>query len=288
MVQLGILLALACALVANVALLCKHRGAVAAPAVDARHPLRSAVGLFRSRWWAIGFAIALAAWALHVAALALAPLSLVQAVISGGIALLALPAVWWFGHELRTREWVGLGLSAAGLAFLAVTVNGAPAHAHSDYSTSAMVSFEAAAVGVGALLLLSGKVERISSRHGVLLGAAAGLLMGVSDVAIKALTGTVPGDPLSIVSPWTLVAALGGAGAFFALARGLQIGGAIQVIALSSIAGNIAAVLGGVLVFSDPVGGDTLGIVARAAAFSAVIAAAALIPAPMRPAEARA
>jgi hypothetical protein len=112
--------------------------------------------------------------------------------------------------------------------------------------------------------------------------------MGVSDVAIKALTGTVPGDPLSILGPWTLVAAFGGVGAFFALARGLQIGGAIQVIALSSVAGNLAAVLGGIIVFGDPVGSGALDIVARATAFAAVIAAAALIPAPLRTAAARA
>ena len=79
------LLALACALATNVAMLCKHRGAVAAPAVRLSQPLRSARALFRSRWWAIGFAIAIGAWALHVAALAMAPLSLVETTISGGL-----------------------------------------------------------------------------------------------------------------------------------------------------------------------------------------------------------
>jgi drug/metabolite transporter (DMT)-like permease len=288
MVQVGLLLAFACALTANVALLCKQKGAVAAPTVSFLHPVKSATGLFRSRWWTIGFGIATVAWGLHVVALSLAPLSLVQAVISGGIVLLALPAERWFGHELGTREWLGLGLSALGLALLGLTMHDGAAHAHSDYSSSAMISFEGAAIGLGILLLLSGRVERVSGRHGALFGAAAGLLLGVSDVAIKALTGTVPGDPLSILGPWTLVAALGGVGAFFALARGLQVGGAIQVIAVSSIAGNVAAVLGGILVFGDPVGSDALDIVMRATAFAAVIAAAALIPAPMRPAEARA
>src|SRR2546426_5488338 len=89
MVQLGTLLALACALATNVAMLCKHRGAVAAPAVRLSQPLRSAAALFRSRWWAIGFGVAIGAWALHVAALAVAPLSLVETTISGGLVLLA-------------------------------------------------------------------------------------------------------------------------------------------------------------------------------------------------------
>ena len=267
-------------------MLCKHRGAVAAPSVQVRHPLRSAADLFRSPWWTIGFGIATVAWALHVLALSQAPLSLVQAVISGGLVLIAFPAVRWFGHELGPREWLGLALSAAGLSFLAITMHAA--HAHSDYSTSAMIAFEGAAITVGALLLLSGRVERVRDRHGVLLGAAAGVLFGVAHVAIKALTGTVPADPATLLGPWTLIAVLAGIGAFYSFARGLQLGGAIPVIVLSSVASNIATVMGGILVFGDPIGSDPLGIIARAAAFGAVIVAAALIPTPVRPAPARA
>jgi hypothetical protein len=74
MLQLGTLLALACALATNVAMLCKYRGAVAAPDVRLSQPLRSGAALFRSRWWTIGFGIAVGAWALHVAALAVAPI----------------------------------------------------------------------------------------------------------------------------------------------------------------------------------------------------------------------
>ena len=90
--EIGILLALACALTTNLGFLLKHRGAIAAPDVELRHPLASAVALFRSKWFAIGMAVALGAWIFHVAALALAPLSLVQAVISGGLVFLTLPA----------------------------------------------------------------------------------------------------------------------------------------------------------------------------------------------------
>jgi multidrug transporter EmrE-like cation transporter len=286
MVQIGLLLALASALVSNIGLLCKHRGAVAAPAVQVRHPLRSAADLFRSPWWTIGFGIATVSWGLHVVALAQAPLSLVQAVISGGLVLIAFPAVKWFGHELGAREWLGLGLSAAGLSFLAITMHAA--HAHSDYSTSAMIAFEGGAITIGVLLLLSGRVDRVRHSHGVLLGAAAGVLLGVAHVAIKALTGTVPSDPATLLGPWTLIAVLAGIGAFYAFARGLQLGAAIPVILLSSVASNIATVLGGILVFGDPIGSDPLGIVTRAAAFCAVIVAAALIPTPVRPDAARA
>jgi drug/metabolite transporter (DMT)-like permease len=258
-------------------MLCKHRGAVAAPDVQITRPLRSAVSLFRSRWWAIGFAVAAAAWALHVLALAFAPLSLVETVISGSIVLLAYLAQRWFGLRVSRREWLGLALIAAGLAFLGATV---PETAHgSQYSLAAMIAFESGAVAAGALLILSGHTGPLGVARGPLLGLAAGLLLGMANVSLKALTGTVPGDLLSIVSPWTGALVVAGVGAFFALARGLQIGGAISVIALSSVAANCASIAGGVLVFGDAIGGDALGIVLRSAAFGVVIVATAFMPA---------
>jgi hypothetical protein len=287
MVQLGILLALACALVANVGLLCKYRGAMAAPTVELRHPLHSAVALFRSRWWTIGFIVAFVAWTLHVAALSMAPLSLVETTISGGLLLLAWLAERWFGVKVGAREWIGLGLCAVGLGLLAVTSAGGGGSS-SRYSIEAMGAFEAASVAVGAALLLSGSSGVPGRASGPLLGIAAGLLLGVSNVAVKALTATVPGDLLSILSPWTLTALIAGAGAFLALARGLQTGGAIPVITLSSVCANLASVAGGIAVFGDPMGGDPLAIAARSTAFAAVIAAAIVLPAPGRTAPASA
>lgn len=287
--QIGLALALGCAVTANLAFLFKHRGANAAPAVNMRRPLRSAADLFRSKWWTIGFAIAFAAWALHIAALSLAPLSLVEAVIAGGLVMLAVLAERWFGLSLGRREWLGLFLAAAGLAFLGLTVEGASTGAaSSNYSLAALISFEGGLVGIGAMLLLTGKLERLPARRGVMLGAAAGIMFGLATISLKALTGTVPSDPMSIVSPWTLVAVMGAVGAFYASARGLQVGEAIPVITTMSVAATVANILGGIIVFGDPLGSDALAIVTRSLAFALVIGAAALMPAPVRVVGARA
>jgi drug/metabolite transporter (DMT)-like permease len=281
-VQLGLLLALGCALATNLAFLWKHRGAVEAPAVDIRHPARSAKGLFSSKWWTIGFSVALGAWVLHVAALALAPISLVQAVISGGLVFLAVLADRWFGFNLGKREWMGVALTAIGLAFLGLTVQTGSGGTHSSYSISGMIAFEGAMIFLGGLLLISHRVEPLRHRRGLMLGAAAGILFGVSDISIKALTGTVPGDVMAIISPWTLVALAASVAAFYASARGLQVGEGISVIALTSVSANLSAILGGILVFDDPMGGDAIEIVARGMAFAMVIIATGLMPAPMR------
>jgi len=281
-VRIGLLLALACAFATNLAFLWKHRGAVAAPEIHMSHPLESAAGLFRSKWWTIGFLVALVAWTLHVAALALAPISLVQAVISGGLVFLAVLADRFFGFQLGRREWIGVALTALGLAFLGLTVEQGSTGSHSSYSISGMVAFEGGMIFIGSLLLLSHRVERIRHQHGVLLGAAAGILFGVSDVSIKALTGTVPGDLLSIISPWAGVAIVASIAAFYASARALQVGDGVSTIAITTVSANVSAILGGILVFGDPLGEDAFAIVARGCAFTLVIAATALMPAPMR------
>src|SRR6476646_11942740 len=112
----GLALALGSALGTNVAFLFKQRGALLAPPVRARHPLRSAVGLFRSRWFSLGWAVAVVAWGLHVGALALAPLSIVQAVLSGGLVSLAVLAERFFDFHLGRWQWFGVTITAAGLA----------------------------------------------------------------------------------------------------------------------------------------------------------------------------
>src|SRR3954471_15639265 len=98
-VQLGIFLALLCALATNLGFLYKHRGACAAADVDWKHPLRSGASLVRSKWFALGMPRGVGASALHVAAMAMAPLSLVQAVISGGLVFLTVLAERVFGFR---------------------------------------------------------------------------------------------------------------------------------------------------------------------------------------------
>jgi hypothetical protein len=276
MSQIGLILALGCAAFSGVAMLCKHRGACAAPDVAMRSPLRSAVALFRSRWWVIGFLLATLGWLLHVAALAVAPLSIVQAVIAGGLALLAVPARRWFGISVGMRDLMGLGLCAAGLSFLALTAR--HGHEHGTFTSSTMLAFEGGTLALVGVLMVASAHRKLVSRGWILLAVAAGISIGVSDVALKALAETVPGSPLSVVSPWTVMAILGGLGGVLSLARGLQLGEPVAVIVAFSASATLAAITGGIIVFGDPLGSDALDIVARCLAFVAVIGAAALLP----------
>jgi drug/metabolite transporter (DMT)-like permease len=279
---LGILLALACALATNIGFLYKHRGACAADPVDVRRPLRSARSLFGSRWFAVGMCIASGAWIFHVAAMAVAPLSLVQAVLAGGVVLLAVMAERMFGLKIRRRQWIGLALTAFGLMLLGVSLP-AVHGAHSRFSVPGMIGFEAGLIVIGALLIIGPRIGAPAQHHGFMLGAAAGILFGVSDVAIKAISGLIGTSGLGgVITPWTAVAAVASIAAFYASAKGLQDGDAIPVIAVTGTAANVAGVVGGIIVFGDPLSGNPLGLAVESLAFVLVLVAAWLTPAPVR------
>jgi drug/metabolite transporter (DMT)-like permease len=276
---LGLSIALVSALGTNLSALFKARGAGLARPVRVRHPLSSAAGLFRSRWFAIGWGVALVAWVLHVEALALAPLSSVQAILSGGLVFLAVLAERFFGFNIGRRQWAGVWITAAGLVVLGLT---ARAEGPQRTSLAALIAVETGILALGIALV------RISTRHGVdhrpealLLATAAGVLFGVSDVAIKYLTHA-PGPLFGLLSPWTVTAVMSFVISFYASARSLQLGLAVEVIAITSVAANLAAVLGGILVFGEPFGSGAVGISARVLAFCLVITGAAFMPAPVR------
>jgi drug/metabolite transporter (DMT)-like permease len=287
--DLGIVLALGCAFVANLGFFFKYRGANAVPRVNMRHPLHSVRLLYSSKWFTLGMLIATASWGLHVAALSLAPMSVIQVSLAGGVVFIAVMAERWFGFKVGRRQWVGLSLTAAGLVLLGLTL---PTFhgAHSQFSQAAMISFEAGLFGLGGLLLMGPRMGGPTEHHGVMLAAAAGILFGVSDTAIKALTGITGAHGFMglLLSPWLAVAVLASIVAFYASARALQDGDAVPVIAVTGTAANIAGIAGGIVVFRDPMAASTAGVVLQAMAFVLVVAASALMPAPTRAASASA
>jgi hypothetical protein len=290
-VQLGLLLALATALASIVGFLYKQRGAVESPAVDWRRPVRSSLLLFRSPWYTLGIVVATGSWGLHVAALALAPISLVQSTIAGGLVLLTVVADRAFGFSVTRREWIGVALTAGGLAFLAATLDGTGRSAHSSFAAGTLAAYVLAGAVLGALLVVAardfGPTRSANTRAGILLAASAGLIWGASDVSIKALSGQLDHlGPGVVTHPLAAVILLLSLAGLLVSARSLQLGGAVPVIAVTSATANTWTIASGPLVFGEPLPDDPLGVALRMAAFALVITAAALTPPPVRTAPA--
>jgi hypothetical protein len=275
-VQLGLLLAVLTAFGSVAGFLYKFRGARQAAAVDLRRPLRSTVELFRSPVYSLGILVALGSWFLHVGALALAPISLVQTTIAGGLVLLTFVADRLFGIPVSRREWIGVALTAAGLAALAATLGGDARNAHSAYAPATLAIFLAVVAGAGL-------VTAAISRRATVLAVSAGLLWAASDTSIKALSSHLGRLGAGVlVHPLAFVILIASLIGLLVSARSLQLGEAVPVIALTSAAANLTTISAGPIVFAEPLPRGQLALLVRLAAFSLVVIAAALTPPPMR------
>jgi drug/metabolite transporter (DMT)-like permease len=223
--------------------------------------------------------VRLLAWGMQVAAITLAPLSLVQAVFAGSVALVAVMADRIFGLPVAGRQWWGLVLTAIGLVLLALTMPAAGS-APPALATAPMVAFEAGLLAVGVLLIVGPHAAGARrEHHGIALAAAAGVMFGACNVAVKALTGQFDGVA-SLASPWLAVALLASAGAFYASARSLQLGGAVAVIGITGTTAAVTCIAGGILIFRDPLPASATGLLLQLLAFVLVLAAAVMVPAP--------
>ena len=283
-VQIGLVLALATAFTSIVGFLYKHRGAVESPPVSTRQPVRSSLELFRSRWYVLGILIAFGSWGFHSAALALAPISLVQTVIAGGLVLLTVVANRLFGFTVSRREWIGVALTAVGLAFLAATLGGTGDDAHNDWNSADLALYVGLSAAAG---LAAAAASRRSENGGTLLALSAGLIWGASDVSIKAVSGVLDEGVVAVLThPLSLVILVASLVGLTVSARSLQVGEAVPVIAVTSAAANVCTIASGPLIFGEPVPDDPLGLAVRIAAFALVIVAASLTPPPIRATEA--
>jgi drug/metabolite transporter (DMT)-like permease len=276
--EIGIGLAVVVALMTNLASLLKHRGCQDARSVSAGRPLSGLRDLASSRWFIAGWLLAALAWLAHVAALSLAPISLVQAVLAGGAVTLAVLSQRLFGDPVGRRQWMALTIGAVGLVLLVLTLPRFQG-ADSNFSVAAIAGFEGGLVLLAAGIALGHRAERFAPRRGVLRAVLAGLLFALAGIAIKAALGGSGG--LAMVVPLIAVVVVCGVLAQYTAVAALQGGGAVETIGLMGLVANAAQIIGGILVFGDPLSPSPLGIVLQGSAFAMVCLSALLLPSPL-------
>src|SRR6202012_4776492 len=147
----------------------------------------------------------------------------------------------------------------------------------SGFSFAAIAGFEGGLILLAAAIALLHRSGKLGQRHGVRRAILAGLLFALAGIAIKALTGGA-GGWIGVVSLRIIVVACGGLAQYMAVSA-LQGGGAIETIGLMGLVANAFQIVGGILVFGDPLSPTPLGITLQITAFAMVCLSALLLPA---------
>jgi hypothetical protein len=268
---IALLLALASTTLTNVAYLREHDAAAALPTLSLRRPLHSAQALLTDRSWLVGFALESGGFALYVAALALAPLTLVQSVSAGGIGILAFVSARMRRRRLGRHELAGVLVSMLGLLALGVSLAGGSGEGTGG-STFEILLWLAATAGAAVVALALGQ------RFGALAvaeGIAGGLFFAIGDISVKVATqgGARAAFAIGVIAGYSLGTAF--------LQLGYQKGGALTVAGLATLLTNALPIAAGTVVLGEPVPSGAYGGV-RIAAFAAVTLGAILLARPDR------
>jgi hypothetical protein len=266
---IGLILALLTAAAFNWSWVAQHTVTSKLPKLSVRHPWHSLGLLFRNRRWFVAFMIGIAGWALYILALRLAPLSLVQAVSAGGLALLAVLAQRAEGVPLPRREWIGVGLAVTGLVLLSISLAGGsrgnPTGSWIAVSAWFLASFVAVGIAIGP-----------AERHlapGAGFGIAAGLMYAAADVGTK--DAVHAGVLLAFAIPVWCCHLL----AFTLIQLSFQRGRALATAGLSSFCTNALPIAAGLLIYHETAPPGLLGAL-RFVAFGCVVAGAVFVARP--------
>jgi drug/metabolite transporter (DMT)-like permease len=199
---------LAGGIVLGAAAACCFDGAVALQALEARAVADASVGaglirrLVRRPRWLAATALAIAGWPLQIAALALAPLTVVQPSLAIGLVLLLALGVRLLGEPARPRDLAAVGAIAAGLALLAWA---APENEHVHAGAGALAAV-LGALGVIAVL------PWVARGHlpGATLVLAAGCGYAASGLTTKLLADALGGSAAEALGWAVITAAVAG------------------------------------------------------------------------------
>ncbi len=273
--EVGLTLALVSAVLVNWAYSKEHDAAAAMPPFSPRRPLEFVRLLLADRHWVRAFATESVGWLIYVAALALAPLSLVQAVCASGIAVLAMVSVQGRPGRLATHEQLAVVLAIVGLVLLSLSLVDTHQADHSPHP---------AALALWLTLLLAVAVvlgrRRTGLAVGPALGLAAGLLFAGGDISAKLV---VYGGPW-LAAAATLIAFYGLGTSV--LQGSFQHANALTGAGLATLATNAVPIAAGFVIFGEQLPHGAKGGL-QLAAFSLLVFSGALLASVARPSAAR-
>jgi drug/metabolite transporter (DMT)-like permease len=277
--SLGLYLSLgvvASALLAAGLFMMKSRSAVLPPARGSGM-LRTILIWIRDPIWIGGLGVQTIGYALYVAALSDAPVSLVAVMMQGGIALFVIFATVFLHEKASAREWAGIIGILVAMVVLGVSLTGGTAG--SEAEAQALWIFSAISVGITAIPFMFARLRR----NGMATAIASGVAFGLGSLYTKPLadtfvvhTGTNPMLRMFAHQWLYLVSATNIAGLIL-LQNSFHAARGIITMPLSSAISNVVPILGGMAAFAESLPTEPFAAFLRIAAFVLTIGSSALL-----------
>lgn len=242
------------------------------PDISARRVRHMFGQIGRSRLWILGFLIGVVAVILTVVAYSLAPIVIVQTIVTAGLALLVLGSRLFLREPMRRKEYVGLFFIIFAVVLISATLR-----------TRASIGFENGAgevftVSVATVVLavlafrLLGKLT--PNDASVPFAVSSGLFYGVASLQAKGAAtllqrhGLIAGVPRVFESQYPYFFLVTSIVGLLIFQSGLQRSRVAVIGPFSSIVASIYVVVVGMLIFHETLPRDNLYTVLRAFGFA--------------------
>ncbi|HWN72608.1 MAG TPA: hypothetical protein VNN15_02240 [Solirubrobacterales bacterium] len=274
MLALGIAAAVVASLLYNTSIALQ---ALQAREVPQEHGLRpSLLGrLVRNRRWLGATALGLLGWPFEIAALLLAPLTVVQPCLASGLLLLLWLGVTRLGESPGRRELLAVAAIVIGIGGVAW----APPERSTDHAGAAAIAVALVLVALPALApyALRGALSRRPARLGLLATVAAGCGYAWTAIASKLLTDELAGGVLLVGALWLATAAASEGLALLSEMSALQRRPATHVAPTMFAVQVLVPVLLAPLIFDESWSNTPLGGGALVASVAVVVAGTVLL-----------
>ncbi len=276
---LGILVAAVATFCMNFGIFLAKREVDRLPRLGVHSFWRAIKAFFTSRRWLKSQGIQIIGGGLHVLAIALAPLSVVQPIGAAGVIFLVVLTVAYLGEKADWIDWVGVSIIAVGLALLGVSM----VKATQPFSYRPVVSWFFIAFLLGVVAFSFWLAFRKRGGSSVFAGIGLGVLIGLNAVLIKLAIN----DVSTLYHQYHMAAFLHSSFLFMAIAGSLiaevffqatlQRGKALLTVPLITGLSNMIPIMVGVLALKEPFPTDPKMIALRLLSFVFIISGAVVL-----------
>jgi multidrug transporter EmrE-like cation transporter len=268
----------ASALLAGGLLMMKSRGA-SLPTAHGSGTFATVLIWLRDPVWSAGLGVQTIGYALYVAALSDAPVSLVAVIMQGGIALFVLFAAIFLREKASPLEWSGIAGITAAMVMLAFSLKaGATGN---EANLQSLWAFTATSTVLAIVPFAFARLRRTAMASALASGIAFGLGSLYTKPLADAFAVHTATNPMlrMFAQPWLYLVSAANIAGLILIQNSFHTARGIIAMPLSSAISNVVPILGGMIAFDESLPAEPIAASLRIAAFILTIASSALLAA---------